>query len=434
MKPKRKYELKQRADEMAATRLRITEAAVELHGTVGPARTTLSAIAKRAGVQRHTVYRHFPTEADLFGACSSHYFTTNPWPDLKPWRKIDDPQQRLAQALDELYTYYERTEPMFSNVLRDAELVQALRPTLHRYRTTWPKRPRSWRPAGPPAAGDDTCSPPPCTTRSTSKPGAHSQQTDSSPEARPSSSSAHSSPPQPRHGSVPSFNDAAELRSNAALPTGRGMREYAASGEPRPPGPSLVPTSRGRGAGWSPPGRRAGRLRDRPSRGRVAWPVRCQVGRTAYRRVTRWRDARARTHARRPRRARQRTSLSSVPLVFAREASHRGSAASRACARRSTRLGRAGRDAARDPELLRRRGLRRSPPRVCGRRNPSCRDRRRLPAQCSDTAAARACRPHWLRQSSCCAGVDARLAACPRAARSSRRRSQQARCSRAPAQ
>jgi AcrR family transcriptional regulator len=128
--PKRRYELKQRAAEMAATRLRITEAAVELHGTVGPARTTLSAVAKRAGVQRHTVYRHFPTEADLFDACSSHYLAANPWPDPEPWRTISDPQQRLAQALDELYAYYERTEPMFSNVLRDTELIEALRPTL----------------------------------------------------------------------------------------------------------------------------------------------------------------------------------------------------------------------------------------------------------------------------------------------------------------
>lgn len=127
---KRKYELKKRADEMAATRLRITEAAIGLHGTVGPARTTLSAIAKRAGVQRHTVYRHFPTDADLFGACSAHYSTANPWPDLEPWFTISDPHQRLAQALDELYAYYERTEPMFSNVLRDAELVDAVRPTL----------------------------------------------------------------------------------------------------------------------------------------------------------------------------------------------------------------------------------------------------------------------------------------------------------------
>jgi AcrR family transcriptional regulator len=130
MHPKRKYELKKRADEMAETRQRITEAAIGLHGTVGPARTTLSAIAERAGVQRHTVYRHFPSEADLFGACSAHYFTANPWPDLDSWRTISDPHERLARALDELYAYYERTEPMFSNVLRDAELVDAVRPTL----------------------------------------------------------------------------------------------------------------------------------------------------------------------------------------------------------------------------------------------------------------------------------------------------------------
>ncbi len=129
-KPKRKYELKKRADEMAATRLRITEAAVGLHGTVGPARTTLSAVAERAGVQRHTVYRHFPTEADLFGACSAHYTAANPRPDPDPWRAIDNPHLRLARALEEIYAYYERTEPMFSNVLRDAELVEALRPAL----------------------------------------------------------------------------------------------------------------------------------------------------------------------------------------------------------------------------------------------------------------------------------------------------------------
>jgi AcrR family transcriptional regulator len=127
---KRKYELKQRAAEMAATRQRITEAAIELHGTVGPVRTTLSAVAEKAGVQRHTVYRHFPTDADLFAACSSHYLSTNPWPDLESWRAIADPYQRLAHALEELYAYYEHTEPMFRNVLRDAELVEALRATL----------------------------------------------------------------------------------------------------------------------------------------------------------------------------------------------------------------------------------------------------------------------------------------------------------------
>ena len=134
--PKRKYELKKRAAEMAETHLRITEAAIELHGTVGPSRTTMSAVAERAGVERRTLYRHFPNEADLFAACSTHYFTANPWPELDNWRAIRDPQQRLERALDELYAYYERTEPMFSNVLRDAEHVDFARDAvapLHAY-------------------------------------------------------------------------------------------------------------------------------------------------------------------------------------------------------------------------------------------------------------------------------------------------------------
>jgi AcrR family transcriptional regulator len=127
---KRKYELKQRADEMARTRTRITEAAVRLHGTVGPARTTISAIAEQAGVQRHTVYRHFPTDVDLYGACSAHYFTANPLPDPEPWRAIADPRQRLTRALDELYAYYEQSEAMLTNVFRDLDLVDALPSTI----------------------------------------------------------------------------------------------------------------------------------------------------------------------------------------------------------------------------------------------------------------------------------------------------------------
>jgi AcrR family transcriptional regulator len=133
---KRKYELKKRAEQMGETRQRITEAAIELHGSVGPSRTTLSAVAERAGVERRTLYRHFATEADLFAACSTHYFSANPWPDLGNWRAIRDPQQRLERALDELYAYYERTEPMFTNVLRDAELVDSARDAmapLHAY-------------------------------------------------------------------------------------------------------------------------------------------------------------------------------------------------------------------------------------------------------------------------------------------------------------
>jgi AcrR family transcriptional regulator len=124
---KRKYELKKRAEEMAETRRRITEAAIELHGTAGPARTTMSAVAEAAGVERRTLYRHFPTEAELFTACSTHYFAANPWPDLGGWRAIRDPRRRLERALDELYAYYERNEAMLGNVLRDAELVDVAR-------------------------------------------------------------------------------------------------------------------------------------------------------------------------------------------------------------------------------------------------------------------------------------------------------------------
>jgi AcrR family transcriptional regulator len=129
-RPKRKYELKKRAEEMAETHRRITQAAIDLHGSVGPARTSLSAVAKRAGVERRTLYRHFATETALFDACSSHYFAANPWPDLAAWRAIADPRERLERGLDELCAYYERTEPMLANVLRDAEVVEFARDAL----------------------------------------------------------------------------------------------------------------------------------------------------------------------------------------------------------------------------------------------------------------------------------------------------------------
>jgi AcrR family transcriptional regulator len=131
--PKRKYELRKRADAMADTRQRITEAAMELHGTVGPARTTVSAVADRAGVQRHTVYRHFPTEDALYAACSAHFWATNPWPDAEQWRAIADPERRLETALDAIYHWYELTEPTMTNVHRDMELVEALPRSMRRF-------------------------------------------------------------------------------------------------------------------------------------------------------------------------------------------------------------------------------------------------------------------------------------------------------------
>jgi AcrR family transcriptional regulator len=122
---KRRYEKKRRAELEAETRRRITEKAVELHGTLGPARTSISAIAERAGVRRSTVYRHFPDEVALFDACSSHWEAANPAPDMTAWQSIEDPDERLRTALGEFYAYYRRTEPMMDNLHRD-ELTMPL--------------------------------------------------------------------------------------------------------------------------------------------------------------------------------------------------------------------------------------------------------------------------------------------------------------------
>jgi AcrR family transcriptional regulator len=118
----RKYELKRRAERQEETRRRIVEAAVELHGSIGPARTTVSDIARRAGVQRHTYYSHFPTERSLALACSGLHTDQNPLPDPEPWRGIPDPEARLRRALRELYDYYADNEAMLANIMRDAEI------------------------------------------------------------------------------------------------------------------------------------------------------------------------------------------------------------------------------------------------------------------------------------------------------------------------
>jgi AcrR family transcriptional regulator len=117
---KRQYRMKRRAELEEQTRRRITESTVELHGTVGPARTSISAIAERAGVRRSTVYRHFPDEETLFAACSAHWRAQNPPPDIGGWAAVADPSERLRTALAELYAYYGSVEPMMANLLRDA--------------------------------------------------------------------------------------------------------------------------------------------------------------------------------------------------------------------------------------------------------------------------------------------------------------------------
>ena len=136
---------------MDRTRARITQAAIDLHGSIGPAATTMSAVAERAGVTRATLYRHFPTEEILFRARSA-----NPSPDPAHWATIPDPYERLAIALPALYGWYRSSEAMRANLLRDlAVLPAAIRTGIESYPRTvakaldagWPRRSRLRRAA-----------------------------------------------------------------------------------------------------------------------------------------------------------------------------------------------------------------------------------------------------------------------------------------------
>lgn len=130
--PKRRYRMKRRAERLEETRERITEALVDLHGTVGPARTTVSEVAKRAGVRRMTVYNHFPTELEMMDACSSHWVARNPPPDPGEWADLTDPDARARRGLEELYRYYRGNRDMVGNFVRDAPLLPALAEILER--------------------------------------------------------------------------------------------------------------------------------------------------------------------------------------------------------------------------------------------------------------------------------------------------------------
>lgn len=117
----RTYTKSKRAESEAETRQRIVDAAVGLHTEVGPAKTTISMIAERAGVQRHTVYAHFPGERELLMACSGHTESLDPMPGPEAWETINDPELRLSRALTVLYDWYGRNAQLNGNVLRDFE-------------------------------------------------------------------------------------------------------------------------------------------------------------------------------------------------------------------------------------------------------------------------------------------------------------------------
>jgi AcrR family transcriptional regulator len=144
----RAYQLKQRAVRQAETRHRIVEATVELHSTAGPAHTTISAIAERAAVQRHTVYAHFPDERSLFAACTAHWASLHPFPDQTPWLALDGRDQRLRAALEGVYGWYETVERDLEIFERDAKLhaetAEAVARRKDRTRTLRDELARDW--------------------------------------------------------------------------------------------------------------------------------------------------------------------------------------------------------------------------------------------------------------------------------------------------
>ena len=126
MSSKRPYQLKERAKRQEATRRRIAEVTAELHEEVGPARTTITEVAKRAGVQRLTVYKHYPTDADLFEGCSVHYMSEHPFPDVTGALSNEDPERRVRETLTLTYGWFRETEAMTANIQRDRLLIPEL--------------------------------------------------------------------------------------------------------------------------------------------------------------------------------------------------------------------------------------------------------------------------------------------------------------------
>jgi AcrR family transcriptional regulator len=123
---KRQYRLKARGDQLNATRLRIIQATAALHDELGPARTTVSEIARRAAVQRLTVYHHFPDETSLFEACGAHWMAEHPLPDMSAAFAESNAAEGLRQVLTGLYGWYRENKASTEHMQRDRLLLPAL--------------------------------------------------------------------------------------------------------------------------------------------------------------------------------------------------------------------------------------------------------------------------------------------------------------------
>lgn len=133
VKRKRRYTMRRRRESQDETRGRIVEAAMQLHEEIGPRATNISAIAERAGVQRLTVYRHFPDDAAVFEACTAHWLALNPPPDPAQWRQIEDAPARTREALHLFYRYFRGTRRMWAMSYRDVSVVPALEEPMNRF-------------------------------------------------------------------------------------------------------------------------------------------------------------------------------------------------------------------------------------------------------------------------------------------------------------
>ena len=119
--------MRKRAENVDETRRRIVAAAVHLHGTIGPAATTMTGVAERAGVTRLTLYRHFPGEEELFQACSAHWYSQQVPPDPAGWARTAGARERLRTGLADVYRFYRDGEPMLALIHRDWHLLPAER-------------------------------------------------------------------------------------------------------------------------------------------------------------------------------------------------------------------------------------------------------------------------------------------------------------------